>query len=58
MALWSKFVFICAVSGVTALTRLPMGIILADPETTALLRGVMEEAAAVGRARGITLPTT
>jgi 2-dehydropantoate 2-reductase len=56
MALWSKFVFICAVSGVTALTRLPMGIILADPETTALLRGVMEEVAAVGRARGITLP--
>jgi 2-dehydropantoate 2-reductase len=56
VALWSKFVFICAVSGVTALTRLPMGIILADPETTALLRGVMEEAAAVGRARGITLP--
>lgn len=55
-ALWEKFIFICAFSGVTALTRLPIGPILASTEGSGLLRGVMEEVAAVARAWGITLP--
>lgn len=46
--LWEKFLFICAYSGVTSLTRLPIGVILADPTTRQLYRGVMEEVAAVG----------
>jgi 2-dehydropantoate 2-reductase len=50
--MWEKFVFICAVSGVTSLARLPVGPILRCPETTRLYRGVMEEVAAVGRAQG------
>ena len=58
VALWEKFVTICAFSGVTALTRLPLGPIHTCPETRALSRGVMEEAAAVGRARGVALPET
>ncbi len=54
--LWQKFLFICAFSGVTAVTRLPIGTILADPVTRALFRGVAEEVEAVARADGIDLP--
>jgi 2-dehydropantoate 2-reductase len=54
--LWEKFLFICAQGGVTALAQLTVGEILACPETTAFYRGVMEEAAAVGRAKGVALP--
>jgi 2-dehydropantoate 2-reductase len=54
--LWEKFLFISAHGGVTALTRLGVGDILACPETAELYRGVMEEVAAVGRARGVPLP--
>lgn len=54
--LWDKFVFICALSGVTSLTRLPLGAIRADPATARLYQGVMEEVAAVGRAEGVPLP--
>jgi 2-dehydropantoate 2-reductase len=50
VALWEKFVLICGLSGLTALTRLPLGAVLACPETQTLLRQVMEETAAVGRA--------
>ncbi len=53
VALWEKFIFICALSGVTALTRLPIGPILADPETAALLRGTMMEVEVLARAEGI-----
>jgi 2-dehydropantoate 2-reductase len=54
--LWGKFVFICGFSGLTALSRLPVGPILACPETKALLRGTLEEGEAVGRACGVELP--
>ncbi len=54
--LWEKFIFICAFSGVTSLTRLPIGAILRCGEARQLYRGVMEEAATVGRARGAALP--
>jgi 2-dehydropantoate 2-reductase len=53
--LWEKFLFIVAQGGVTALTRLGVGAILATPETAALYRGVMEEVQAVARARGVPL---
>lgn len=54
--LWEKFLFICAQGGVTALGRLGIGEILGCPETAQFYRGVMEEIAAVGRARGVALP--
>jgi 2-dehydropantoate 2-reductase len=54
-ALWQKFLMICGVNGVTALTRLPMGDILACEETRNLLRGTMEEVAMVARAKGANL---
>jgi 2-dehydropantoate 2-reductase len=54
-ALWEKFIFICAMSGVTALTRLPIGPILADPESAGLVRDVMAEVEAVALAKGIAV---
>lgn len=53
--LWQKFVFICA-QALTAVCRLPLGPLMAVPEMRDLYRGVMEEVAAVGRARGVKLP--
>jgi len=54
--LWEKFVVLAASGGAMAMTRLPIGPIRDCPETMTLLRGVMDEAVAVGRALGIPLP--
>jgi 2-dehydropantoate 2-reductase len=56
VALWQKFLAICGVNGITALTRLPMGEILACEETRNLMRGTMAEVEAVARASGANLP--
>jgi 2-dehydropantoate 2-reductase len=55
-ALWQKFLGICGVNGVTALTRLPMGEIVACKETYNLMRGTMQEVEAVARVSGANLP--
>lgn len=55
-ALWQKFLGICGVNGVTALTRLPMGEIVACKETHNLMRDTMLEVEAVARACGANLP--
>jgi 2-dehydropantoate 2-reductase len=55
-ALWMKFVFLVALSGLTAATRQPIGVIRADPDLRATLEAAMREAWSVGRARGIALP--
>ena len=54
-AMWTKFLFICALSGVAAVTRVTLGEILAIRETRELLQATMAEVEAVGRARGIDL---
>jgi 2-dehydropantoate 2-reductase len=56
IAIWEKFVFICAFGGITALSRLPIGPILASPECRALFEGVMQEVLTVASAQGISLP--
>ena len=56
VVLWQKFLFICAFSGVTAVSRLPIGTVLADPVTRELFRGTSQEVEAVARAGGIDLP--
>jgi 2-dehydropantoate 2-reductase len=53
--IWQKFLFICGFSGVTALTRLPIGTILACPETRQFFCGVLEEVREVARAGGVGL---
>lgn len=55
LALWQKFTFICALSGMTALTRKPIGDIFAQESTTAMYLQVLDEVAAVGRAAGVPL---
>ncbi|MGH9872986.1 MAG: 2-dehydropantoate 2-reductase [Pyrinomonadaceae bacterium] len=57
VALWTKFLFISAFSGVGALTGQPAGKIRSTPETRALLMRAMEEVYALAQARGIKLPT-
>ncbi|MQG37648.1 MAG: 2-dehydropantoate 2-reductase [SAR202 cluster bacterium] len=56
LAIWEKFTFICALSGMTALTRKPIGEIFAQESTTQMYRQVLSEVAEVGRATGIPLP--
>lgn len=53
--IWTKFVFIAALSGVGAVTRLPVGDYRDVPETRALLVQMMREVEAVARASGIPL---
>jgi 2-dehydropantoate 2-reductase len=57
VALWEKFIFICGVSGVTAVTRLPLGVILADRDGPALMRATLDEVVAVAQAEGIAIPS-
>jgi 2-dehydropantoate 2-reductase len=56
VALWEKFLFICAFSGVTALTRLPLGQVFAYQETRDLLKAVLTEGEVLARVHGIVLP--
>ena len=53
--LWSKLIFICALSGMTCITRAPLAEVLDLPETLELTWQVMREAAEVGRATGVDL---
>ena len=54
--LWKKFMFICAMSGVSALTRLTLRQIFDCLETGAFYYDVMAEVATVARAAGVDLP--
>jgi 2-dehydropantoate 2-reductase len=56
VALWSKFAFICAQAGLTAVTRLPIGDLRAVPEAWRVFSSIVEEAWRVGRAEGVGLP--
>lgn len=55
VAMWEKFIFICAMSGVGAVTRQPVGVYREVPETRAMLYATLKEALAVGRKRGVSL---
>lgn len=53
LAMWEKFAFIAATSGVGAVTRQPMGVYRSVPETRVMLLTALEEVVKIGRARGI-----
>ena len=55
-ALWEKLMFITATGGVGAVTRAPMGVFRAVPETRGLLQEAMREVVRVAGARGVTIP--
>jgi 2-dehydropantoate 2-reductase len=53
--LWTKFVFIAAVSSLGSLTRLPMGDYRSVPEARGLISGIMREVEALAHAQEIAL---
>jgi 2-dehydropantoate 2-reductase len=55
LAMWEKFTLLAAHSGMTALTRLPIGKMRDDPDLFGLYEALLREVAAVGRARGVPL---
>jgi len=55
VAMWEKFIFICAMSGVGAVTRQPVGVYRSVPETRAMLEAAIKEASKIGKKRGVPL---
>jgi 2-dehydropantoate 2-reductase len=55
-AIWEKFVFIAAVSGLGAITRASFGVFRSLPETRQMLEQAIDETIRVARARKINLP--
>jgi 2-dehydropantoate 2-reductase len=54
--LWGKAAFICAHSGMTAASRLPLGEIRRRRESWEMYRRLVDEVCTVGRATGVDLP--
>jgi 2-dehydropantoate 2-reductase len=55
-AMWQKFIFIAAISGLGAVTRTPIGVLRDIPETRRMLEEAIQENFTVGKAMGINLP--
>jgi 2-dehydropantoate 2-reductase len=55
-AIWDKFIFIASISGVGAVTRVPVGDFRDLPGTRQMLRSALEEIAALAAARNVRLP--
>lgn len=53
---WSKYIFISPMAGMTSLLMKPFGAIMEDEGTQGLLRGLIKETEAVARKKGINLP--
>ena len=54
--IWTKFVRLSVFSGMTAVTRGPIGVIVNDPELLEMLRAAVRETMAVAHAKGIAVP--
>jgi len=54
--LWTKFVRLATWSGMTTATRSPMGVVRDTPETYGMMIAAIEEAIAVGTAKGVKFP--
>ncbi len=55
-AMWEKFVFIAAISGVGAVTRMPVGGLRSIPETRQMLADALQETVELAQALGVSLP--
>ncbi len=53
---WSKYLFVAPLSGLTALYAVPQGGLLTDPTRRALLTEMMQELEALARKVGVQLP--
>jgi 2-dehydropantoate 2-reductase len=56
--IWSKFARLSVYSGMTAVTRCPIGPIREDPELRRMMEDAWHESIAVARARQVPLPST
>jgi 2-dehydropantoate 2-reductase len=56
--IWSKFVRLTAFSGMTSVTRSPVGIVREDPDLQAMAEAAWQEGLEVARACGVPLPST
>ena len=54
--LWEKFILLVPLSGLHALTRVPLGMWRDDPDLLALYEAALRETVAVGLAEGVPLP--
>ena len=54
---WTKYIFVCAFSGVTACYGASIGAILENEESKSLLIEVLKEIEAIARAKGVNLPS-
>lgn len=54
--MWEKFIFLSAFAAVTTVTRLDIGAVRETPATRALLRSLVDEAAAVAQAEHPAVP--
>ena len=54
--IWAKFVRLTVFSGITALTRCPIGPLRDDADLLAMMRAALVESIAVARAKGVPLP--
>lgn len=52
-AVWQKFIGVVAFSGVTCITRLPIGAVYEHPEAVAFMGALLDENVAVAQARGM-----
>jgi 2-dehydropantoate 2-reductase len=56
--IWAKFARLSVFSGMTAVTRCPLGPVVADPDLFAMLQAGLRESIAVARGRQIPLTAT
>ncbi|HEX3419144.1 MAG TPA: 2-dehydropantoate 2-reductase [Stellaceae bacterium] len=57
LPLWEKFILLVPLSGLNALTRLPLGKWRDDPDLLALYEAALRETVSVGLAAGVRLPS-
>ena len=56
--IWTKFVRLSVFSGMTAVTRGPIGVIVNDPELLEMLKAAVRDTLAVAHAKGVAVPST
>lgn len=54
--IWQRWCAVCACGGVTALTRLPLARVLAEPEAVVLFLRMLEECECLAEASGVPIP--
>ena len=56
--IWTKFVRLSVFSGMTAVTRSPLGVVVRDPHVFAMFKDALREAMTVAHAKGIAVPAS